>query len=165
MARLSNEIQLDLVKNHATRFWSSVNCGEPNACWLWNKYADEYGYGDFVVGRHPAYKRNLKIAAHRVAFMLSYNQAPDVVRHTCDNPSCCNPKHLIGGSHADNVRDRVERGRSAVGVKNGRAKLTEDQVREIRNSTKPKMALARDYGVNQKVIFDIKRKNTWRHIS
>ncbi|ACP44084.1 hypothetical protein VPP93_gp13 [Vibrio phage VP93] len=46
-----------------------------------------------------------------------------VVRHTCDNPRCINPDHLIGGTIADNNRDRAERGRSAKTVPS-RQKLT-----------------------------------------
>ncbi len=70
------------------------------------------------------------------------------------------------GVDADNVRDRVIRQRSARGAKNGRAKLTEDQVREIR-AMKGTM-LARDigakFGVGEDTVYLIHQRQTWRHV-
>jgi hypothetical protein len=51
-----------------------------------------------------------------------------VVRHTCDNPICVNPDHLVLGTTSDNRRDVTERKR---GGEYGR-KLSETDVREIR---------------------------------
>ncbi|MDE2105826.1 MAG: HNH endonuclease [Patescibacteria group bacterium] len=107
--------------------------------------------------------------APRVAYAIFYGEIGDglVVRHTCDNPACCNPLHLMTGTHADNVRDRVTRDRSAKGVKNGRAKLTENQVREIR-AMKGTM-LARDigarFGVGEDTVYLIHQGQTWRHVT
>jgi hypothetical protein len=88
-----------------------------------------------------------------------------VIRHKCDVRRCINPEHLIAGTHAQNVRDRVERKRSAIGERNGRSKLTEQQVKEIKyikslNNT----ILAYIYGVDRRVIRDIKTGRKWRHI-
>ena len=89
-----------------------------------------------------------------------------VVRHTCDNPLCINPAHLKEGTHQDNVQDRVDRDRSARGERNGRAKLTEANVRDIRSLTKvPNSQLAWMYGVDRKVIYNIRRRKSWRHVS
>ena len=60
-----------------------------------------------------------------------------VIRHTCDNPACCNIKHLLIGTQKDNAQDMITRGRycrtniSARGTKSYANKLTEDQVKEI----------------------------------
>ena len=90
----------------------------------------------------------------------------DVIRHTCDNPPCINPEHLRLGTAIDNVRDRVEKGRSAIGSDNGRSKLTEEQVKRIKGEEffEPDMALARKYGVDKKAIYCIKHDLTWTHV-
>jgi hypothetical protein len=85
-----------------------------------------------------------------------------VVRHTCDNPGCINPSHLVGGTHADNVGDRVQRERSARGERNGRALLTAGQVREVRESTESGASLARRFGVHPSTIYLIRGGKNWR---
>lgn len=57
-------------------------------------------------------KGNSNIKVHREVFFLVNGFYPDVVRHSCDNPICIEPSHLIDGTNLDNIRDRVERGRS-----------------------------------------------------
>ena len=49
---------------------------------------------------------------HRAVYAMVHGAIPKglVVRHTCDNTLCVNPKHLIIGTQLDNIRDRVERG-------------------------------------------------------
>ena len=56
-----------------------------------------------------------------------------VIRHTCDNPRCINPKHLLIGTLADNNRDRAERNRSAKVVPS-RQTITDEQIKYIRNN-------------------------------
>lgn len=120
----------------ATAFWSRVIVAdEPDSCWGWRGVLDKDGYGRYGIdGRQGGEKR-----AHRVAYALSKGPIPDgmVVRHSCDSRTCTNPKHLLIGTHADNVRDRVQRGRSydAHGERNNAAKLTWSAVEEIRALT------------------------------
>ena len=105
---------------------------------------------------------------HRHSYRMYKGDIPKdcVVRHTCDNRLCVNPDHLIIGTHADNVSDRVNRHRSAVGERNGRSKLTESDVMSIRkNTTIPNMTLAKLYGVDSKVIRNIKCGKTWKHVT
>jgi hypothetical protein len=89
----------------------------------------------------------------------------NVIRHTCDNPKCINPDHLLQGTHADNVADRVARGRSAIGEQNGRSKLTNQQVIRIKNRIlRSNGEFARMYNVDRKVIYQIRHNKTWTHI-
>jgi len=85
-----------------------------------------------VIGRGSLKFGGTQIGAHRLSYELAHGAIPDglIVRHTCDVRLCCNPAHLILGTTADNVRDRVERGRS----NNWSAprKLTDEQVAEVR---------------------------------
>jgi hypothetical protein len=65
--------------------------------------------------------------AHRVAYQLAHGPIPDgrFVCHACDNPSCCNPRHLWLGTPLDNIQDRDRKGR------NGLLKATNEVVEEI----------------------------------
>jgi len=106
--------------------------------------------------------------AYRVVFMVYKGEIPfgAVVRHTCDNKLCINPDHLLLGEHTDNVADRVARGRSATGERNGRSKLNIDQVMNILvDNVTPKMSLAKRHGVSPKVVRDIKQGKTWREVT
>lgn len=129
-------------------------------CWIWQGSTDKDGYGRLQFGR-----RTLK--AHRVAYELFVGplSVTEIVRHTCDNPPCVNPDHLIAGTHADNQHDKVERGRSLRGERNPRAKLSADQVAEIRTRYTTEhvtqLALAKEYGVTQSHISWILRKASW----
>jgi HNH endonuclease len=71
---------------------------------------------------------------HRVAWELARGPVPEgfFVCHVCDIPACVNPDHLFLGTNADNMRNCAAKGRTARGQKSGMHKLTEDQVREIR---------------------------------
>lgn len=96
---------------HWSRLWSHVKCGKPNECWPWTAARSGFGYGRFK------YEGKL-YSPHRLIFALkaggivnTREHHGSVVRHTCDNPACCNPDHLILGTQLDNVADMYARGR------------------------------------------------------
>jgi len=142
------------------RFWNKVDIKGPNECWNWKAGCNK-GYGLF--------KLNGKIvSAHVFAWELANRKSAKgkIIRHTCDNPPCCNPAHLIDGTHQDNRQDCVNKGRQAKGEQNGSAKLTEEQVLEIRELYKTKQysqrELARMFDVVQNTISRIVTGKGWK---
>lgn len=138
------KLPLNIVK-----FWSKVQIGQPDQCWPWIG-AKSNGYGIFE-----------KIKTHRIAYMLAKGPIPVglMVRHTCDNRPCCNPAHLLTGTNADNHRDACERRRWLYGLRNGNAKLTDEQVDYIRSNPDrhTQRALANEFGVAESTISYIRR--------
>lgn len=152
------------LSREEARFWAKVDVRGKDECWEWTaSRRGRMGYGQFVnaEGRHEM--------AHRAAWRLTRGRpAVPLALHTCDNPPCCNPAHLYEGTHADNVADRMNRGRGrpggAVGVRNGRAKLspsTVDAVRSAYASGVKQADLARTFGVGQSTISRVVRRENW----
>lgn len=86
-------------------------------CWEWTKGKDKDGYGQCHCAKSAI--ENKVTRAHQLAFVAWKGSIPEgkIICHTCDNPSCCNPLHLYAGTHKDNVKDCVERGRHNNGSK------------------------------------------------
>jgi hypothetical protein len=155
----------------AERFWAKVD--KSGECWEWTGYLNPTEYGQI--------KWNGKaVASHRYSYVLHHPLTIDLLEghreifvcHRCDNPRCVNPAHLFLGSCADNNKDRAAKGRNnspkQKGEKNGNSKLTETQVREIRNKYAnggiSYQQLAIEYGVDKSSIGLIIRRETWSHL-
>jgi len=143
------------------RFWSKVNKTE--TCWLWTA-STKNGYGRFMVDKKGW-------PAHRYSYTITNGEIPEalVVRHTCDNPPCVNPSHLLVGTNKENSADMIERNRHPrlKGEKHGRSKLTNDDVHEIRilrGFDFTYKELAKMYSVTFASIGRILNKRSWDHI-
>lgn len=135
-------------ENTSEILWSKVDKRGEDECWPWLGFKNKFGYGRVRV-------KGPKYYAHRVIFNLTYPnvielKAPKIDRdttgfllHKCDNPSCCNPNHLMVGSQLDNIRDRDSKNRHAdfSGEKNPRSKFSLDQVNELRELRKTGMLI------------------------
>lgn len=141
--------------NDSQRFWSKVDVrDDKDECWEWQASKDKLGYGWFRLKERP-------ILAHRFALLgydallpknLFFNGS--CVCHHCDNPSCCNPKHLYLGTHQDNMQDIVDRRSSK--------KLSTLQVKEIKKLLYAKIKIkdiADIFNVSSSTIYKIKEGN------
>jgi len=150
----------------AERLWSRVE-KMPSGCWEWQGYRmpEPGNYGQIGV---PGHRSDV---THRVAYRVACGEIPAgmVVRHTCDNPPCVNPDHLLLGTAAENSQDMVERGRSTRGRN---AKLTDDQVREIRQRHIPRgkgvpgnrASLAAEFGITPQHVTDLVSRRERVHV-
>ena len=135
------------------RFMALVDRRDGDDCWPWKGALNRQGYGRMLwIDGHQH-------GAHRIAFEIAFGWTLPgaVVCHHCDNPKCCNPKHLWMGTVADNNKDRAEKGRSCTGTRHHSARLTETQVREIRAIKGSTLSvIAQRYGVSISTIHGIR---------
>ena len=134
-----------------------------NECWEYQGHRDKRGYGRMYLNCKQGF-------AHRYIYQhFKGDLKPgQLLRHTCDNPPCVNPDHLIPGNDADNMRDMVERGRQAKGSRHRAAKVTESQVMEMRRQyargNVTMQQLATRYGLTLTPVSQLIRGVTWKHL-
>lgn len=147
------------------RFWSYVDKRGPDECWPWHGARSSCGYGNFKL----LDRKNTP--SSRLAYYLSSGHWPGelLVCHACDNPPCCNPAHLFLGTTRDNAADMMAKGRWRGGnnkrTNNPQARLTEEDVAEIRRSIafgQTNVSIAARYGVTHSLISAIRRGKAWR---
>jgi hypothetical protein len=148
--------------NKEEAFWSKVNKGKDHECWEYEEYKDKDGYGRFHLEDGP-------IGAHVYAWLLSrkLDKIPEgkIVMHLCDNRACCNPAHIICGTHLDNMRDKVGKGRlipphisACPSLYSGEIWL----VRKLLNSNKFSQAtISKMFKVHQSTISHINTSDRW----
>ena len=148
------------------RFWQKIDRSKGySACWEWKGAKNRGGSGRIQVNGRA-------VLAHRVAYELYRKPIPAgmCVLHACDNPACANPSHLFLGTNADNMADKMNKGRHVApkGEAHGRAKLTKADVVAIKKRLaaghESQKAIGADYGVGQQQISRIKAGRKWRHI-
>lgn len=153
-----------------SRFEALVSPEPMSGCWLWTGAPGD-GKPNGQYGRFRVRGRQLK--AHRVAWLLFRGDIPDgqQVLHQCDNPVCVRPDHLFLGTNADNVADRVRKGRSGnephPGESHPMAKLTAEMVRVIRGLRKDGLGvhrLAQRFNVTPGHISEIINRKRWASV-
>lgn len=121
---------------------------------IWTGARNPKGYGHKTV-------RGRTVYVHREALERKLGRAlgpGEQARHTCDNPPCYNPDHLVPGTSTQNHLDMLQRDRCTT------RRLTADEVREIRASTLRQVDLAAKYRVAQTTISAVLTRKTWPHI-
>lgn len=135
-----------------------------NGCWEWSGWKNDFGYGKLRI-------KNSAYLAHRVFYSYFVGEITDArpcVLHKCDNPACVNPNHLFPGTHAENMADMKNKGRARSGAYKGQQhpnkKLTDEQAREIILDSRSQRVIAKEYGVCQQNISNIKNRKSWGHL-
>ncbi|MCK4788284.1 MAG: HNH endonuclease [Desulfobacteraceae bacterium] len=140
---------------------------EPNSgCWLWLAYCDRGGYGKIAIDGKST-------LAHRVCYEEFIGVVPDgvLVLHRCDTPPCINPGHLFLGTHLDNTRDRISKGRRIhpEGENMGNAKLSKDAVLSVvdllKHSELTHADIGSSFGVASNTICVINTGENWSHLT
>jgi hypothetical protein len=145
------------------RFCRTIQIGPDDDCWPWHGPLNTKGYPRFnASGR--------RYTATRIVLALRlgrYLKPDERACHSCDNPPCCNPRHLFVGSQADNVADCVAKGRQRTppsrGANNSRAILDANRVREIRSlkGFMTQREIGAQFGVSRGAISAIHRGLRW----
>jgi hypothetical protein len=163
-------VKVNRLSSPEMRFWSRLDKNGPKhpvvgICWKWTSTKDRRGYARMkIAGCSPL--------AHRYSWTLHYGAIPDGlhVLHRCDNPGCVNPHHLFLGSDRDNAADMVSKNRQAKGIRHPKAKLTEEQVKEIRTRYRNRdngctlRSLAWEYGLTCAAIHAVVHEYHWKDV-
>lgn len=157
------------MKTAEQRFWAKVTIPSiertSDGCWLWIGGKTSFGHGRFCFSRGnlmPAHKYMWELVNGSIVTGLQ-------VLHRCDVPACVRPSHLFLGTQADNICDMIQKHRKASqsGENNSSARLTPDDVREIRALYTPGRgvsALAGKYGVHPVTIRQIAKRERWGRV-
>jgi hypothetical protein len=159
----------EIMRASSAHFWAQVERAEDrDACWGWAgtiKKRDSSAV--WLFNQRGA---RYRISAHRASAILHglpVEDSDDIVYRTCRSAVCTNPRHLAVGGHEDNVEARHRAGRTARGADNGRAKLTAEDVVEIKLALKQGAGnadLARLYDVTDRAIWGIANGRSWKHV-
>ena len=148
----------------AEKFWEKVDkTSDASGCWLWTGSKCRIGYG------RVGLRRKLHMA-HRMAYLLTGHVIPEGLHlahseHCVGKKHCCNPAHLTPKTPIENMADKLRDGTDCRGEKSFSAKLTSQQVLEIRErANELRKDLAVEYGVTRSTISNIILKNIWKHI-
>lgn len=151
-------------------FWSKVTIGASHECWPWNgaRQSGKWAYGRLTYGGRW-------VSAHRLAWQLTNRTdvpAGMVIRHSCDNPPCVNPGHLMPGTPKENSRDMRMRGRTGyTGLKgslNHQAKITSFDVASLRSDRGDGLswsALGRKYGISKAHARRVALGINWKEVA
>ena len=140
-----------------------------NVSWYWDGDCKIItSHSTFPTGYASVYVDGKQVRIHRAVWAAHNGAIPrgQVIRHTCDNPSCFTLQHLEIGTQAQNIQDRVDRGRGARGESVTVGKLIEAEAWMIRykHPDKTNVQLGVMYDVAASTISNIRHGKTWKHL-
>lgn len=147
------------------RFWSKVDIREPDECWPWLRYHKPRQCGNI---RYNGESRQAPQIAWELTYNVPFPRHLDACHH-CDNPPCCNPRHIYAGTTMQNVHDCIARGRFSRGEMMPMAVLNDDLASQLLQAYADKRfksvrELAEAFRVNQNTLTNLLIGRTWKHI-
>lgn len=149
------------------RFWQKVDKRGPDECWDWTASTRSAGYGQLKLSKSRSNE-----SAHIISYRIAKGCTNGLcVCHSCDRPVCCNTAHLFLGTHLDNSKDKIAKGRARTGdqtgERNARAVLTEKEVLCILRLVRTGLnncEIGYLFGVTHSMISAIRLNKAWRHV-
>jgi hypothetical protein len=140
--------KLPVTTRDGRQRYAVVDTGFDTPCWIWKLCKTPTGYAKCADGA-GSWR-----GGHQVYYERMYGAPPPGTEldHLCSVRACVNPEHLEAIPHVENI----QRGRNA--------KVTPEQVREIRASGESYTALARQYGLSASQISRIHRRKSWKNV-
>lgn len=153
---------LDRSNVDAVKAYLDARSVDVGGCRVWNTDNTSNRYGWVSSG-------NINQSAHSLSYEINVGSIPDGmnVLHRCDNGLCIRPEHLFLGSHAENMADKVAKGRQVKGDRVNTSKLNEEAVIEIRRRLSDgdgHRDIALEYNVDESTIRAIRDGKTWKHL-
>lgn len=157
------------------RFWSKVKVGKgTEGCWYWNGSKHKFGYGWFRINKKT-------YLSHRLALIFwdKKEKRGLQVNHKCNNPACCNPKHLYWGTQKENIKDCILAGNKVDPPRNGKnppirrgednhmSIMTKEKVFSLREDRAAGMThkdLGKKYGISTSTACQISNYKSWKYL-
>jgi hypothetical protein len=138
-------------------------------CKLWTGCKNEDGYG---IRKLWIQGKQVNVRVHREVCIETHGAPPkgkNDARHLCHNRACYEPTHLVWGSRWENMQHAVKAGRTAIGEKNGAAKLNKTAIATImhgktRRTKDTRNELAERFGITPQTVSKIWLGQRWRHL-
>lgn len=149
---------VNLSEKQIASFWNKVAITSKEECWLWLGCKNKRGYGSVRINY-------LMLRANRVSYFIANGPFLDslLICHRCDNPQCVNPNHLFSGTHTQNVRDMIEKGRDEY-----QSGLNPDKIRSIRalysSGTRTMQSICDQFGIAMGTCSFIINRKTWKDV-
>ena len=174
-ARKHDEKNLAAIKGSLVKFGQQTDNffkrvhPSDQGCWIFEKTQSHTGYGKFGTSKETW--RAHRWIMHKLGKIDRHDKR--CVLHKCDNRACVNPSHLYLGDRYQNAQDIKSRGRThlirdpKLGSRNPQSKLSEDQVREIRDrllAGEKGKDIAFRFKISKVTISQIKHRKVWGHL-